>query len=118
MIYTLLDNSCLMEPRHLAAAVAVVDYAERSAKAIFGQQTGDKRADNLLWHLDRAPDGLTKSEVFGNLGRSLSAADVNMILAVLKDNDLADCVITRPDKSKRTAEVWFSKRHAQKFTNS
>jgi hypothetical protein len=42
MIYTLLDNSCLMEPKHLAAAVAVVDYAERSAKAIFGQQTGNK----------------------------------------------------------------------------
>jgi Protein of unknown function (DUF3987) len=61
MIYTLLDNSCLMKPKHLAAAIAVVDYAERSAKAIFGQQTGNKDADKLLWHLERAADGIDEA---------------------------------------------------------
>jgi len=118
MIYTLLDNSCLMKPEHLAAAIAVVDYAERSAKVIFGQQTGDKAADKLLWHLDREPDGIPKTDIYAILGRNRSAADMNMTLAVLKENELADCVVIRPKTSKKPVEVWFSKRHANKFINS
>ena len=118
MIYTLLDNSCLMKPEHLAAAIAVVDYAERSAKTIFGQQTGDRYADKFLWHLDREPDGIPRTDIYAILGRSRSAADVNMTLAVLKENELADCVVTRPKTSKKPIELWFSKRHAHNFTSS
>jgi len=118
MIYTLLDNSYLMEPRHLSAAIAVVDYAERSAKAIFGQQTGNRDADKLLWHLDRAPDGISRTDIFAVLGRSKSAADVNMTLAILKENELADCAIIQPKTSKKPIEIWFSQRHANKFRKS
>ena len=43
-LYAMLDNVIGMEPEHLTAARAVVDYSERSARWIFQEKTGDKDA--------------------------------------------------------------------------
>jgi hypothetical protein len=41
-----------------------------------------------------------------------------MILSVLRENELADCVMTPTKTSKRPTEIWFSQRYANKFMNS
>ena len=62
--------------------------------------------------------GIPRTDIYAILGRSRTAGDVNMTLSVLKENELADCVVTRIKGSKKPTEVWFSKRHANKFINS
>lgn len=47
MIYTLLDNSTLMQPQHLKVSIAFWQYCVRSAQWIFGENTGNKIADRI-----------------------------------------------------------------------
>lgn len=47
-IYALLDCSNLIRLEHLEAALAVWQYSEDSAKYIFGMNSGDKVADEIL----------------------------------------------------------------------
>ncbi len=111
MIYAILDNSNLLMPQHLQAAIAVVEYSERGASWCFGQRTGDKDADKILWELERAPTGITKSEIFKIFGRNRSATDINMSLAVLQDNGLALPRTKRSETGTKALERWFSVRH-------
>jgi hypothetical protein len=63
LVYALLDRSDLLKPEHLEAALAVWDYAERSAAYIFGDSTGDRDADRILEALRSAPEGMTRNEI-------------------------------------------------------
>ncbi len=56
-IYALLDKSAVVRAEHLMAALAVWEYAEQSAKYIFGSALGDPTADAILRALRRAPRG-------------------------------------------------------------
>src|SRR5205814_1467214 len=47
-LYALLDCSKVVKEVHLRAALAVWDYAEQSARHIFGDSLGDPLADELL----------------------------------------------------------------------
>jgi Protein of unknown function (DUF3987) len=68
LAYALLDGSPVIEPEHVAAAVAVVDYAEQSARYVFGDALGDDIADRLLEELRAAGaeglDGETQRALF------------------------------------------------------
>jgi hypothetical protein len=70
MLYTVLDNSALMQPKHLNAAIAFWQYCVRSAQWIFGEKTGNKAADKIYWALQREPNGMTRfqlqTDVFNN----------------------------------------------------
>jgi hypothetical protein len=48
MIYALLDKSAVIRGEHLEAAYALWQYAEDSARFIFGNSVGDALADRLL----------------------------------------------------------------------
>ena len=48
LVYALLDGASSIGLPHLEAALAVWDYAERSAVFIFGARTGDPIADRIL----------------------------------------------------------------------
>jgi hypothetical protein len=61
--YALLDQSARIEPEHLEAALAAWDYAERSARYIFGDSTGDRDADRILAALRATPTGLDRHEI-------------------------------------------------------
>ncbi|MGH7963813.1 MAG: DUF3987 domain-containing protein, partial [Candidatus Binatia bacterium] len=70
LIYALLDCSALIRVEHLRAALAVWEYAERSALLVFGQRLGDPTADRVLEALrqaDRA--GMTDNEIVDLFGR-------------------------------------------------
>jgi hypothetical protein len=63
MIYALLDESCIIETRHLESAVALWDYAERTSRFVFGDSLGDKVAEKILELLKTEPGGLTTREI-------------------------------------------------------
>src|SRR5262249_47697026 len=57
LLYALMDGSSRIEVEHLRAALALWDYAERSAAYIFGGGTGRNDADRILSALRDAPAG-------------------------------------------------------------
>jgi hypothetical protein len=107
LTYALMDRSDRIEPEHLEAALAVWDYAERSARHIFGDSTGDRDADRILEALRATPEGLTRSEirlqVFGNnkTAKTIAAA-LGLLLRLGR-------VHRQPvDTGGRRAERWFA----------
>ncbi len=83
LIYTLLDGQNKIGPVHLTAAVAVWDYAERSAGWALGQATGDPLAEQIHAALARCADGLTRTQIRDLCHRNQPADKVEQALAVL-----------------------------------
>ncbi len=67
MIYALLDCSRTIRVRHIQAAQTLWQYAEDSARFIFGDATGVPVADTILRALRTSPAGLTTTEITYNL---------------------------------------------------
>jgi hypothetical protein len=63
MIYALLDQSRVIEARHLTSAAALWDYAERTSRFVFGDSAGDHFAEKVLEILKAEPNGLTTREI-------------------------------------------------------
>jgi hypothetical protein len=61
-IYAAIDGSSIVHPEHLEAALALWDYAENSARFVFGESLGDPKAEKLLKTLKVTPDGLTRPQ--------------------------------------------------------
>ena len=73
MVFALLDCSGLIERKHAVAALAVWDYAERSAVMVFGDSLGDPTADEILHTLrEAAPNGVTRNDLREMFGRNRS----------------------------------------------
>jgi hypothetical protein len=85
MLYALLDCTDTITHAHLNAALAVWEYAEDSATAVFGEATGDSTADTILTHLEEAGEkGLTQNYIVQEVfQRNLSAAEVTRALHLL-----------------------------------
>lgn len=92
MIYALLDCSNVIRKEHLTAAIALWDYAEASARYIFGDALGDAVADEILGALRRSPSGLTRTQISEALGRNQKADRINRALALIERNGLARCI--------------------------
>jgi len=71
-LYTLLDLSNVVRSEHLKAALALWDYAEKSAKLIFGERMGDPMADRILLEL-RNKGEMTETQIRDLFGRHQSA---------------------------------------------
>jgi hypothetical protein len=79
-----MDESETIEYEHLAAALALWDFAEESARYIFGDATGDPVADDIAEALKAAgDDGLSRTDIRDLFGRHKSADRINGALAVL-----------------------------------
>jgi hypothetical protein len=116
MAYALLDNVIGMTPAHLAAARAIVDYSERSVQWTFGQKLGDKGADKIFWELDRRPLGMTRTEIRDDVfSGHISATNLNIKLALLRNNNLADYQLERTPGARKLTERWFSLRYLKKI---
>ncbi|MGH7757840.1 MAG: DUF3987 domain-containing protein [Candidatus Dormibacteria bacterium] len=61
LVYAVLDLSPVIRRPHLLAALALWDFAEGSARCIFGEELGDPDADAVLAALRASPEGLTTS---------------------------------------------------------
>jgi hypothetical protein len=112
LLSALLDRSAQIKPDHLQAALAVWDYAERSARYIFGDSTGDRDADRILQALRAAPDGMTRYEIQrGVFGGHKSGEWLASKLAMLLRLGVARMEMAT-DTGGRHAELWHSVRTA------
>ena len=107
-LYAVMDEFSLMEYEHLAAALALWEYAEESARYIFGDATGDPVADQIGEALRAADqDGLTRTEIRDLLKRHKSADRINQALILLLK--VGRVRRTFEDTGGRPTERWFSK---------
>jgi hypothetical protein len=104
VIYAALDGSSAIKPAHLEAALAVWEYAEASAKHIFGDATGDSIADRILGALNLGERNRT--DINHLFQRHMSAKRIeqalNFLLALKKAN------YRMRESGGRSEEVWFA----------
>jgi hypothetical protein len=93
---------------HLLAAIAVWEYAEGSARYIFGKALGDAIADQILQALrTRASKGLTRTEIRDLVGRHPKEERIQTALDLLHRLRLATKAPPRATGG-RPAEVWMA----------
>jgi hypothetical protein len=111
LLYTLLDGHKIIEPEHLQAALALWDYAQRSAAWALGQATGDPLAEHIHTALQRSPDGLTRTQIRDLCQRNLPAERVEQALHALAAAGLAQQ--QRTPTGGRPAELWTTAQAAR-----
>ncbi len=106
-VYALMDSSVAIEEEHLKAALAVWDYAEASARYVFGDATGDALADSIEEMLSDAPEGMTRAQIRDAFGRNKSSERIGRALELLEKHGrvFKDYEHT----GGRPAERWFLK---------
>src|SRR5487761_1088617 len=104
LIYALLDGQKTIHPEHLHPALALWDYASRSAAWALGQSTGDLLAEQIHSALARTPEGLTRTQIRDLCQRNLPAERVEQALTTLAAAGRAQH--QRPPTGGRPAERW------------
>jgi hypothetical protein len=104
LVYAQADDSPVIRPEHLVAALAVVDYTTRSVEFIFGNRTGDDTADEILRALRGSPAGLSRTELRDLFGRHRGAHRIGAALDLLSGSGLAR--VERTATAGRPLEVW------------
>ncbi len=104
VLYAILDRSEMIRPVHLYAALAVWDYAEASARDIFGGRVGSTVADTI-WEALKARGPLTRTEIYNVFGRHRTKAEVDAALAVLEARGRARRRPPEPSGG-RPSETW------------
>jgi hypothetical protein len=87
LIYALLDCSPEIRRLHLEAALALWQYAEDSARFIFGDATGDPVADQILSALRRS-GRMTQTQISDLFARNQKAGRIEQALSTLLAADL------------------------------
>jgi hypothetical protein len=82
LIYAVLDRAPMVRPEHLAAALAIWDYAETSARRIFGDRLGISDADTLLASF-RAKGRMTRTAIRDIFKRNKSTEEIDALLNLL-----------------------------------
>lgn len=105
MIYALLDEKAHIDLPHLLAALAVWEYAEASARYVFGSSLGDPVADDILRAVRAAgQDGMTRTQIRDLFKRNRSAERIGAALDLLDSRSL---VRRRSQETGgRPTEVW------------
>ena len=83
LIYALLDSAAAIQREHLLAALALWDYAEDSARYVFGDALGDAIADSILRGLRDAKNGLTRTEIGERFSRHETSGRIDAALTLL-----------------------------------
>jgi len=106
-LYATMNGSQHIEPEHLEAALAVWDYAEESARYIFGDATGDPVADQILEALRAAgPAGMSRTDISNLFKRHRSAERIYQALTLLLKTGRAQRKQDK-DTGGRPSERWF-----------
>jgi hypothetical protein len=106
MVYALLDGKRIIATEHMYAALAVWEYAENSARYIFGDLTGYGEADIILDALKKNPLGLTRTDISSLFGRNRSEPQIQIAL-----NHLQQKGLVRTEKENtggRPVERWLT----------
>lgn len=106
-IYAALDGTFVVSPKHLTAALALIDYSEQSVTCIFGDKLGDLDCDGILGALRSQPEGLTRTEISKLFANNIPAARIDAALVKLMTLKLASKA--PPIKTGgRPVERWFA----------
>ena len=89
LVYALLDGARAISEQHMLAALAAWDYAEASAKFIFGDSLGYPEADRILTALRTDSQGLTRTQIRDLFGRNQSEPVIEGALTALEERGLA-----------------------------
>ena len=108
LIYALLDGSAYIDTPHMLAALACWDYAEASARYIFGDTLGDPVADEILRALRERPEGMTRTDLMQHFARNLSSEQIGRALAVLARGNFAASMVEKA--TGRPTERWRATR--------
>lgn len=104
LIYACADGAPTINTGHLAAALAVWDYAAASATWALTATTSDPLADTLGRLLAATPAGLTRTQIRDHLGRNRAGPAIDDALASLASAGRAHC--ERLASAGRPAELW------------
>jgi hypothetical protein len=108
MLYALADCSFEIRRTHVESALAVWEYAEESARYIFGDAIGDADADKVLEELKGCEDGMTRTEVRDLFGRNRSGEELDRIMEVLAEAGRIRVTKHRENGSKKPVERWHA----------
>jgi len=112
LLYALIEGARQIQPEHLAAALSLWRYAQRSAVWALERSTGDPLAQQIYDALTHAlPDGLTRTQLRDLLHRNLTTARLNETLAALADDGKIES--RRILTAGRPAELWLATAAAQ-----
>jgi hypothetical protein len=106
-VYAVLDKTLNIHREHLEAALAVVGYAEASARYVFDEATGDGLADEILAALRCRPPGMTRTELRDFFDRNKSGEDIVRALEMLRSQGLASAVSEKT--GGRPTERWIAR---------
>jgi len=107
VLYAVLDRSPIIRPAHLRAALAVWDYADASARRIFGGELlGLSVADTIARAL-RQRGRLGRTEISSLLGRNKTRGEIDAALRLLEGKGKIRRSIRHAEGAQgRPAEVW------------
>lgn len=105
LIYSLIDDTTVIDTEHLAAASAIWDYAARSVGMLFGSTTANPLAEQI--HAALVVSGaMSRTDIRDLFSRNRPAADIDDALAALQR-----CGRARPVKvvtAGRPAQLWHA----------
>ena len=104
VLYAALDGDIAIRLPHLAAALAVWEYAERSAKYLFGDAIGDPVADRIIESL-RMFGRQSRTDINNIFKRHIPAARISQALNLLYE--LKRATFLREDTGGRPTEYWI-----------
>jgi hypothetical protein len=107
MLYALLDEKAQIGAPHLKAALGLWEYAEASARYVFGSSLGDPITDEILRAVRSAgQEGLTRTQISGLFQRHCSAGRIGAALDLLARRELVKSRIQETEG--RSTEIWAS----------
>jgi hypothetical protein len=104
LLYALADGHQQISPAHLHAALALHDYAARSAAWALTAATGQPLAEHIHAALKASPDGLTRSQISDTLKHNQPAGQLDHALRALQDTGRATA--TQIATGGRPAQLW------------
>ncbi len=105
LLYALLDGTRQIQPAHLNAALALWEYARRSATWALERTAGDPLAHQIHAALTHAlPDGLTRTQLRDLLHRNPTTSQLDHALAALADD--GKITSQRVLTAGRPAQLW------------
>jgi hypothetical protein len=115
MLHALTGKTDTIQPQHLLAARALVDYASRSVRYIFGNVLGDNVAEKIYDALCNAPGGMLKTDLHMLFNRNLGQARLNQALALLMQAGMTRKGQDPPAGERgRPGERWFAVRRKKR----
>ena len=106
LLYAVLDCAPTIQAEHLQAALALWDYADASARRIFGGRLGISMADTILIAL-RQRGAMTRTQINNLFKRNKTEAEIDAVLSLLLEQRKAKQSTCPPEGGVgRPVEVW------------